>query len=80
MSYFVYILKSKKDGLFYVGLSSNLRARIANHKSGLVITTSSRLPVVLVWYCCFGNKKKAFEFEKYLKHGSGFAFTRKHLV
>ncbi|OHA24538.1 MAG: hypothetical protein A3B11_00045 [Candidatus Taylorbacteria bacterium RIFCSPLOWO2_01_FULL_44_26] len=70
----------KKDGSFYVGSSENLRSRIANHKSGSVITTSSRLPIALVWYCCFIDKRNALRFEKYLKHGSGFAFTRRRLV
>jgi len=33
----------------------------------------------LVWYCAFGDKFKALEFEKYLKSHSGRAFGKKRL-
>jgi hypothetical protein len=35
------------------------------------------LPVEFVFYCAFENKYKAFEFEKYLKSGSGRALMQK---
>ena len=75
MSSYVYILKCS-DGSCYVGSSNNLKDRIRYHTSGLVRTTKSRLPVKLAWYCCFNSKAKALQFEKYLKQGSGFAFSR----
>jgi predicted GIY-YIG superfamily endonuclease len=41
--------------------------------------TKYRLPVELVSYSAFTNEYKAYEFEKYLKSGSGKAFAQKRL-
>ena len=38
-----------------------------------------KLPVKLNTYIAFYDKYKAFEFEKYLKSGSGRAFAQKRL-
>lgn len=79
MSHYIYILKCFDNSL-YVGFSDNLKNRVNYHNKGLVNSTKEKRPVKLLWYCCFNNKTKALKFEKYLKHRSGFAFTRKHLV
>ena len=76
---YVYILKLK-DGSFYIGYSDNLKQRISEHKRGVVKTTKNLLPLTLVFYSAFLTKKKALDFEKYLKEGSGFAFRNKHLI
>jgi len=67
--YYVYVLKSLKDGQLYIGYSSNLKARIERHNSGLVFSTKSRLPVKLVYYQAFISRKDAMNEEKYLKSG-----------
>ncbi|HCC59697.1 MAG: hypothetical protein A2402_02870 [Candidatus Staskawiczbacteria bacterium RIFOXYC1_FULL_37_43] len=74
----VYSLKCK-DG-FYVGCTNNLKDRINRHTKGQVDATKDRLPVELDFYIAFSNQYKAFEFEKYLKSGSGRAFIKKHLL
>ena len=78
--HYVYIIKSKIDSSYYVGFTNDLKRRIAEHNGGLVRFTSSRIPYTLIWYSAFVDKCKALNFEKYLKHGSGFAFSRKHLI
>lgn len=78
--HYVYILQSKKDESYYVGITDNLRERIKRHNSGNVSYTSARRPYKLVFYCAFSNKEKAHQFEKYLKTGSGNAFFKKHFV
>ncbi len=78
--YYVYIIQSKKDNSYYVGATEDLKVRLQEHNRGDATYTSSKTPYELVWYCAFRNKKKAFDFEKYLKQGSGFAFARKRLV
>ena len=77
--YTVYILKCA-DGKFYTGCTENIEERLQRHNKGHVPATISRRPVVLVTYTVFNDKYKAFEFEKYLKSGSGRAFINKHLV
>jgi len=51
---------------------------LQRHNNGYVPATENRRPVKLVTYLVFNDKYKAFEFEKYLKSGSGRAFTKKH--
>jgi putative endonuclease len=74
--YYVYILKIKNG--FYVGCTNDLKDRIKRHQSGQVNTTKDNLPIKLEMYFAISDKYKAFEFEKYLKSGSGRAFTKKH--
>ena len=75
----MYILKSSQTGKFYKGFSKNLKQRIQEHKRGIVKTTYNQ-NYKLVFYCAFQEKTKALHFEKYLKHGSGFAFAKKHFL
>jgi len=77
MFYYVYILKCK-DG-FYVGCTSDLKERVTRHQKGQVPATAKHLPVELTAYFAFKDKYVAFEFEQYLKSGSGRAFLKKHL-
>lgn len=78
--YFVYILKSGKDKSFYTGLTTNIKKRVVEHNQGMSSYTKSKLPWQLVWCGIFNNQHTAGLFEKYLKTGSGIAFTRKHLL
>jgi len=77
--HYVYILKCN-DGLSYTGCTENLKERFKRHVCGQVPATKPRLPVELTFYCAFKDKYKAFEFEKYLKSGSGRAFMQKRFI
>jgi predicted GIY-YIG superfamily endonuclease len=77
--HYVYVLKSLSTGRHYIGESSNLKLRLEQHRSGSCRTTSRQRPWKLVWYAAFDDRSKALSFEKYLKSGSGFAFSRKRL-
>jgi len=77
--YYVYILKCS-NGQPYTGCTDNLKERIERHNSGYVPATKPLLPIKLVSYFAFTNKYTAFDFEKYLKSGSGRAFLKKHKI
>ncbi len=77
MMFYVYSLKCI-DG-FYIGCTCDLKERLERHNNGYVTATKDRLPVELDFYVAIKDKYKAFEFEKYLKSGSGRAFIKKHL-
>jgi putative endonuclease len=77
--WYVYILKCS-DGTFYTGCTNDIEDRVIRHNKGQVHYTSDKIPVELITHIAFTNKYKAFEFERYLKSGSGFAFRNKHLV
>jgi len=76
--FFVYILKCSNSKT-YIGCTNNLKNRIARHNKGQVKATKDIRPINLVSYFALKNKYKAFDFEKYLKSGSGRAFLQKHL-
>lgn len=66
------------DKKTYIGCTDDLKDRIDRHQKGNVPATKDRLPIKLISYFAFSNKYTAFNFEKYLKSGSGRAFLKKH--
>ncbi len=74
--FYVYSLKCS-DG-FYVGCTDDIQDRVERHKKGQVPATASRLPLELEFYFATEDKYEAYDFEKYLKSGSGRAFVKKH--
>ncbi|GGD98938.1 GIY-YIG nuclease family protein [Planktosalinus lacus] len=77
--WYVYILQCK-DNSFYIGCTDDLERRFEQHNKGYVKSTKMKLPVLIVTHLTFTNKYTAFNFEKYLKSGSGIAFRNKRLV
>jgi putative endonuclease len=78
--YYVYLIESDHiPGRRYVGLTSDLRRRLHDHNAGKSPYTAKYKPWRLVTYIAFSSRKKAEEFERYLKSGSGHAFANKRL-
>ena len=75
----VYILRCS-NGTWYTGCTNDLDDRLVRHSKGMVQYTSDKLPVECICAMGFQDKYKAFNFEKYLKTGSGRAFMRRHFV
>src|SRR5216684_3992719 len=76
---YVYILESHDSEHFYVGITDDLRARLAKHNAGEVAHTSKYRPWRLKTYVAFSDETQAIAFEKYLKSASGRAFAKKRL-
>ena len=77
---YVYLLQSEAfAGQRYVGITSDLRRRLADHNAGKSPHTSKYVPWRLVTYVAFSDEQKAEIFERYLKSGSGHAFANKRL-
>jgi putative endonuclease len=78
--WYVYLLESKAvEGKRYIGVTSDLKRRIAEHNGGKSSHTSKFLPWRIVTYVAFSNQLNATSFERYLKSGSGHAFASKRL-
>jgi putative endonuclease len=69
--YYVYILHSEKDKGLYIGYTSDLKRRLAEHQKGLSKSTKHRTPIRLVHYEAFQEGSDARAREKYLKSGYG---------
>ena len=77
--FYVYVLQSIGDPeRFYIGITEDLRTRIKKHNAGEVLHTAKFRPWTLKNYFAFADRKKAYAFEKYLKSGSGRAFSKRH--
>jgi predicted GIY-YIG superfamily endonuclease len=76
----VYILKNDEmPPRYYTGLTSNLAARLMFHNKGLCPHTATGTPWHVDVIVEFADERRAVAFEKYLKSGSGVAFSRRHL-
>ena len=76
---YVYVLRSLKDGQFYVGLTRDLRARLHLHNSGKVPSTKRRVPLELIyWEGCL-DESDAAQREKYLKTAWGKRYIKGRL-
>ena len=64
-SFHVYVL-SLSDKTFYVGHTSDLRMRLAEHKSGKAIDTAGKQPQ-LVWFAEASTRKTAAALEAEIK-------------
>ena len=77
---YVYILVSRAAAeRFYVGVTGDLRDRLARHNNGAVPHTSKYRPWDIKTYVAFADEARAFAFERYLKSASGRAFAKKRL-
>ena len=78
MWYYVYVLKSEKDGQNYTGYTQNLKLRFEKHEKGLVDSTKNRRPLKLIYFEGCLNQQDATHREKYLKsfHGKMFLLNR----
>lgn len=79
MAFYVYVLKSKKDGRLYKGQTSDIEKRLKLHNSGKVKSTKGFLPWELVYFEIFQTREEAVLREKYFKTGSGREFLKEKL-
>ena len=77
--YYVYILKSKNNWVWYTGSTNDLRKRFKEHKQEKSTWTKSKGPWELIYYeaCC--NEQDARSREKYLKSGMGKRYVKNRL-
>ena len=79
MKHYVYILKSEKDKMFYVGYTKDLENRVNSHNSGKVSSTKKRQPLTLVYYEVCLNQQDATHRENYLKTSWGKRYIKSRL-
>ena len=79
--YYVYLLRRvHHPDQSYKGFTEDLKARLKAHNSGQSKHTAKYAPWELVTYLAFADRRKAQEFERYLKTGSGAAFANRRLL
>jgi putative endonuclease len=66
--YYVYAIKSVKNGDLYIGYSKDLKFSFKQHNNGESIATKENRPWILVYYEAYKNIKDATKREKQLKN------------
>jgi putative endonuclease len=68
MSFFVYILASRRNGTLYVGMTDDLERRLFEHKAALIPGLTKKYGVkLLVWFEEHGTRESAFLRERQIK-------------
>jgi len=78
--FYVYVIKSKKDGNLYIGYSNDLRRRLIEHNSGESASTKDRAPFELIYYESYKSKKDAIIRELKLKKFKNSYFQLKRRI
>jgi len=75
----VYVLRSLRcPKRHYIGLTSDLDARLDAHNTGQSKHTAKHMPWEVRVALSFAEAECAAAFERFLKSGSGRAFTKRH--
>lgn len=75
--YYVYLVCRKRDFQWYVGYTSDLRARIQAHNQPETLLEGK---FDLIYYEAYLHKLDAIRRECFLKSGSGRDFLKRHLM
>ena len=65
--FYAYILRSLKNGSFYIGSTSDLAKRIARHNRGGSVYTKKIKPLELVWSGRYNTRSEAIRKEREIK-------------
>ncbi len=77
--WYVYVLRSQKDDMFYIGSTNDLKRRLQQHQRGESTFTAKRLPVELLYFEGRTLKEDALRREKYFKTTKG-KVTLRHVL
>ncbi len=75
--YYVYVLRSKKTGKYYIGYARNIEKRLSEHNSGKTKSLIKHLPLEVIKIEEYKFYKEARRREKQIKkYKSGEAFKK----
>ena len=75
--FYIYVLKSLKDGIRYVGSGEDYQERLRRHNKGNYRFTKGHLPWKVVYTESYETRAEAVRREKFLKSGLGREFLNK---
>ena len=77
--HYTYVLETTTDPRRrYIGITSDLRARLEAHNAGSCTHTKKYRPWKVSVYVAFNERSLAARFEQYLKSGAGAAWAKRH--
>ncbi|MBU1031776.1 GIY-YIG nuclease family protein [Patescibacteria group bacterium] len=69
--FYVYVLRSLKNGRLYTGSTNNLERRLSEHNNGQSKYTGYTAPFKLIYKEKYATKSEAYRREMFLKTGKG---------
>lgn len=78
MFYVYYLQSTYFPEKTYIGFTSNLKQRLADHNSGKSTYTRDFKPWTLIGFLGFNQENKALRFEKHLKTNAGRIFLKRY--
>jgi predicted GIY-YIG superfamily endonuclease len=76
--FYTYVLESLESGRRYIGHTDDLERRLTEHNDGKSAHTAKYRPWKVKCYFAVETLELAQRFERYLKSGSGFSFSKRH--
>ncbi len=73
MPFYVYVLRSLRDGRLYTGMTSNLDQRLKQHNAGQTKSLRHRRPLTLAYSEEFATRSEAMARERFFKTPEGGA-------
>ena len=69
--YYVYVLRSLKDGELYTGVTKDIARRMREHHAGKTHSTRFRRPLELVYSEAYPTRRQALTRERFFKTPEG---------
>jgi putative endonuclease len=78
--FYVYVLKSQKDGTYYYGSTSNVAKRLRDHNSGKAKFTKGHRPYAVQYLEEYETKREAQARERFFKTIDGYNWLKANRV
>jgi putative endonuclease len=78
--FYVYVLKSLKDGSLYKGHTNDLNKRLNQHNSGITKSLRHKAPFIILYFEEFQTRAEAIAREKYFKSAGGRRFLKTKIL
>lgn len=75
--FYVYVVRSLKDGRLYTGVTGDLNRRLAEHNRGKTSSLRARRPVKLAYSEQYATRAEALARERYFKGPEGGALKKR---
>jgi putative endonuclease len=76
LAFYLYFIRSKKDGTLYIGQTNNIQKRLQKHNKGQIKSTKNKAPFDLIYVESYNKRREAMFREWLLKSTSGIEEKR----
>jgi len=77
--FYVYVLRSKRNGRFYVGSTKDVKKRLVEHNSGKSKAIRYNRPLELIYTEQYSTRSDVVKRERFLKMGQGRVWLKEKL-